>query len=81
VDKSMSREITAYVLFVVAVGYEHEVANTLQSLPNVTAVDVVYGEYDIIATFVGESLRALDSAITNARKLDTVTKTLTLIAG
>jgi DNA-binding Lrp family transcriptional regulator len=77
----MSHEVLAYVLFVVTVGHEHEVANTLQSLPNVTAVDVVYGEYDIIATFEGESLRALDSAITNARKLDTVTKTLTLIAG
>ncbi|UCH38182.1 MAG: Lrp/AsnC family transcriptional regulator [Candidatus Bathyarchaeota archaeon] len=77
----MPRDITAYVLFVVTVGNEYEVASTLQSLPNVTAVDVVYGEYDIIATFVGESLRALDSAITSARKLDTVTKTLTLIAG
>ncbi|UCH37852.1 MAG: Lrp/AsnC ligand binding domain-containing protein [Candidatus Bathyarchaeota archaeon] len=71
--------ITAYVLIRVEVGQEHEVLKQLQSFPEITEVRIVYGEYDVVATYEIESLKALDGATTEARKLKSIINTLTLI--
>jgi DNA-binding Lrp family transcriptional regulator len=71
--------ITAYVLIRVEVGQEHEVAKQLHSFPEITEVRIVYGEYDIVATYEIESLKALDIATTEARKFEAIINTLTLI--
>jgi DNA-binding Lrp family transcriptional regulator len=75
----MTKTITAYVLIRVEIGQEHEVVQHLQSFPEIKEIRVVYGEYDIVATYEVESLKALDIATTEARKLDTIINTATLI--
>jgi DNA-binding Lrp family transcriptional regulator len=71
--------ITAYVLIRVEVGQEHEVLKQLQSFPEITEARIVYGEYDVVATYEIESLKALDIATTEARKLKAIINTLTLM--
>ncbi len=51
--------ILAYVLFKVASGNEREVAQKLTEFKEVTRADIVFGEYDVIATLSADSLEKL----------------------
>ena len=62
------------------VGDEHDVADELKRFPGVTDVQVVYGEYDVIARVELSDLALLDEIVTMARKLPGVTRTSTLIS-
>ena len=62
------------------VGDEHDVADELKRFPGVTEVQVVYGEYDVIARVELSDLALLDEVVTMARKLPGVTRTSTLIS-
>ena len=62
------------------VGDEHDVADELKRFPGVTEVQVVYGEYDVIARVELSDLALLDEIVTMARKLPGVTRTSTLIS-
>jgi len=64
----------------VDVGDEHDVADELKRFPGVTEVQVVYGEYDVIARVELSDLTLLDEIVTMARKLPGVTRTSTLIS-
>jgi len=64
----------------VDVGDEHDVADELKRFPGVTEVQVVYGEYDVIARVELSDLALLDEIVTMARKLPGITRTSTLIS-
>jgi len=74
------RNLVSYLLFLVEVGDEHDVAEELKRFPGVTEVQVVYGEYDVIARVELSDLALLDEVVTMARKLPGVTRTSTLIS-
>jgi len=72
--------LVAYLLLLVDVGSEHTVAKELRKLPGVTEVQVVYGEFDVVARLEPGDISLMDEAVTMARKLPGVTKTSTLIS-
>jgi len=74
------RNLVSYLLFLVEVGDEHDVADELKRFPGVTEAQVVYGEYDVIARVELSDLALLDEIVTMARKLPGVTRTSTLIS-
>ena len=74
------RTLVSYLLFLVEVGDEHDIANELKRFPGVTETQVVYGEYDVVARVELSDLALLDEIVTMARKLPGVTRTSTLIS-
>ena len=74
------RNLVSYLQFLVEVGDEHDLAEELIRFPGVTEVQVVYGEYDVIARVELSDLALLDEVVTMARKLPGVTRTSTLIS-
>jgi len=77
--KKSNTPAKAYMLMVVAVGKEHEIARKIKNIPGVVEADVVYGEFDVVAKIEG-TLKQLDNANLKARKLPDVLRTVTLIA-
>ena len=74
------KTLVAYLLFLVEVGDEHDVANELKRFPGVTETQVVYGEYDVVARVELSDFALLDEIVTMARKLPGVMRTSTLIS-
>ena len=74
------RALIIYLLFLVEVGDEHDVANELKRFPGVTETQVVYGEYDVVARVELSDFALLDEIVTMARKLPGVMRTSTLIS-
>lgn len=73
--------ITAYLAMLVKPGEESTVADKLMKLPEVKDVDIVYGEYDIIAKIKVKDMEALQKfLITKIRKIDEIDRTSTMIA-
>jgi DNA-binding Lrp family transcriptional regulator len=61
------------------VGLEKDVEESLRKIENVTNVDVVYGEYDIIATVEVNDIKQLDNVVTQIRRIKGVLRTMTLL--
>jgi DNA-binding Lrp family transcriptional regulator len=74
------KPLISYLLFLVEVGMEHEVAKELEKLPGVAESQVVYGEYDVVAREELSDLSLLDETVTMARRVPGVTRTSTLIS-
>jgi len=74
------KPLVSYLLFLVEVGKEHDVANELKRLPGVTETQVVYGEFDVVARVELSDFSVLDETVTMARRLPGVTRTSTLIS-
>lgn len=77
------RSVKAYILLVTGIGLEYDVAREIEKLEeeNVkVSVDVVFGEYDLVVIAEGSDLRDVDRLVTNIRKINGVTRTLTLIS-
>lgn len=74
--------VKAYVLAVVELGQDHEIAEKIKELDHSAKIttDLVFGEYDLVAVIETDSIKKLDRIITQIRKLDGVLKTITLIA-
>ncbi len=74
-----NEKIVAYVLLNVMGGKEYEVAEEIKQIDGVTEALVVYGEYDVVARLVVDSMRKLDRAVTKIREIEGVLKTTTLL--
>lgn len=73
--------VTAYVLVATTTGEEKAVAEELEKLKEVELADILYGEWDIILRVKVESLKDLDSFLTQKiRKMKNIKLTSTLIA-
>ena len=77
----MSNNVVAYVLIVTDVGKEHEVVQELMEIEGVTLAQTVYGEFDAICKLECNNLKILDLSITKVRKIPSIIRTMTLIAG
>ena len=77
-----NQQVKAYLLAVIEIGKDHDVAEKIKGLDNTSKinVDLVFGEYDLVAVIETESIRKLDRLVTQVRRLDGVLKTVTLVA-
>ncbi len=72
--------VRAYVLFKVASGTEREVAKKLTELNEVIQVDVIFGEYDVVAKVATKDLDALEGFVSEEiRTVPNVLVTSTMI--
>ncbi len=73
--------ITGYVLLRIRPGMDRNVLQRVKKLPEVKAVETVYGEYDMLLRAEVSTLEALDSFIFDTiRTLKGVDASTTLIA-
>jgi len=76
----MSRpQVKAYFMAIVKRGSEHEVAERLSKMEDVTESLVTYGLWDIVARIETDNLQKLDAIITEIRKIQEITQTSTLV--
>lgn len=77
-----NQQVKAYLLAVIEIGKDHDVAEKIKDLDNTAkiSVDLVFGEYDLVAVIETDSIRKLDRLVTQVRRLDGVLKTVTLVA-
>jgi DNA-binding Lrp family transcriptional regulator len=71
--------VKAYFMAIVKRGSEHEVAEKLRKMEDVTESLVTYGSWDLVARIETEDLQKLDSIITEVRKIPEITQTSTLV--
>lgn len=71
--------IKAYVLAVVKRGTEHQVAERVQKIEGVSEVLVTYGMWDLVVRVEAESLKKLDTILSEIRRLPEIESTNTLI--
>ena len=69
----------AYVLIEVDPGSEANVIRELEKMENITNVDFVHGEYDVICVLEG-GYQDIDRTVVKVRKLPHIRKTTTLTA-
>jgi len=74
----LGAKIVAFVLAVVEVGKENEIAQQLREA-GVAEVDVVYGEYDLLCKIQTDTIEQLDSAMAQLRKTRGLIRTVTLL--
>ena len=75
----MPEVVKAYFLANIKRGAEHEVAEKIRKMKEITEVLVTYGLWDIIARIEAESLGHLDKIITDIRQIEEIEQTSTLI--
>ncbi len=75
----MPEIVKAYVVATVKRGTEHEVAEKIRNMNEVTEVLVTYGLWDIVARIEAESLGHLDRIITEIRQITEIEQTSTLV--
>jgi len=73
------QKVKAYLMAIVKRGTEHEVAEKLRKMEDVTEVLVTYGLWDIVARIETKNLQKLDSIITDMRGIPEIVQTSTLI--
>jgi DNA-binding Lrp family transcriptional regulator len=71
--------LKAYLLIVCEVGLERDVEETIRSMANVTDVDTVYGEYDLIVRIEVNDIKQLDKVVSEIRRVKGVLRTMTLL--
>ncbi len=71
--------LKAYLLIVCEVGLERDVEEVVGRESNVTDVDVVYGEYDIIVKIEVGDIKQLDGVVSEIRRIKGVLRTMTLL--
>ena len=73
--------VISYILLIVKPGEESKVAEEMNKLEQVKEINIVYGEYDIVAKIEEKSMEDLQSfLIKKIRAMDQVERTSTLIA-
>ena len=75
----MSKPVKAYFMAIVKQGREHEIAERLSKMEDVTESLVTYGLWDIVARIETDDLQKLDAIITEIRKIQEITQTSTLV--
>ncbi|MGQ9479101.1 MAG: Lrp/AsnC ligand binding domain-containing protein [Thermoproteota archaeon] len=71
--------LKAYLLMVCEAGSERSIENILKEVKGISSVDVVYGEYDLIATVEVNDIKELDGVVSEMRKIKGILRTITLI--
>ena len=66
--------VLAYVLFKVASGTEREVAQKMTEFDEVMQIDLVFGEYDVVARMATDDLNELEEFV--SKKVRTVPNVL-----
>ena len=74
------RNVKAYVLAIVKRGTEHEMAEKIRKIEDVTEVLVTYGMWDLVARIETKNLGKLDKIITEIRQTREIEQTSTLIS-
>jgi DNA-binding Lrp family transcriptional regulator len=74
-------EIKAYVLCKVHSGTEREVCKAISEYSDIAEINIIYGEYDVIATINVETLQQLDFIVDKIRMIPSMTFTSTVIVG
>lgn len=69
----------SYLLIEVEPGKEEYVIPQLRKTPQVSMVDFVHGEYDVVCVLEG-SIKDVDKAVIEIRKLPHIRRTVTLTA-
>lgn len=75
----MADVVKAYVVATVKRGTEHEAAEKIRKMKEVTEALVTYGLYDLVVRIEAESLGNLDKVVTDIRQIDEIEQTSTLI--
>ena len=75
----MSNFVKAYFLANVKQGTEHDVAQKIRKMKEVTEVTVTYGLWDLVVRIEAETLGHLDKIVTDIRQIKEVEQTSTLI--
>lgn len=75
----MAEVVRAYVVATVKRGTEHEVAEKIRKMRDVTEVLVTYGLYDLVIRIEAKSLGHLDKIITEIRQIEEIEQTSTLV--
>jgi len=71
--------VKAYVVATVKRGREHDAAQKIRSMKEVTDVLVNYGLYDIVVRVEAKSLGQLDKIVTDIRQMAEIRQTSTLV--
>ena len=74
------RNVKAYVLATVKRGTEHEMAEKIRKIEDVTEALVTYGMWDLVARIETKNLGKLDKIITEIRQTPEIEQTSTLIS-
>ncbi|MEM0359369.1 MAG: Lrp/AsnC ligand binding domain-containing protein [Candidatus Hadarchaeales archaeon] len=69
----------SYVLVEVEPGKEEYVIPQLRKMPNVTMVDFVHGDYDVVCVLEGP-VRDVDRTVIEIRRIPYIRRTVTLTA-
>jgi DNA-binding Lrp family transcriptional regulator len=75
----MEETVKAYVVATVKRGKEHDAAQKIRKMKEVTEVLVTYGLYDIVVRIEAKSLGHLDKIVTEIRQMPEIQQTSTLV--
>ena len=75
----MVEVVKAYVVATVKRGKEHDVAQKIRKMKEVTEVLVTYGLYDVVVRIEAKSLGHLDKLVTDIRQMAEIKQTSTLV--
>ena len=71
--------VKAYVVATVKRGTEHDAAQKIRKMKEVTEVLVTYGLYDLVVRIEVKSLGHLDKIVTDIRQMAEIKQTSTLV--
>ena len=71
--------VKAYVVATVKRGTEHDAAQKIRKMKEVTEVLVTYGLYDVVVRIEAKSLGHLDKIVTDIRQTEEIKQTSTLV--
>ena len=75
----MAETVKAYVVATVKRGKEHDAAQKIKKMKEITEVLVTYGFYDIVVRIEAKSLGHLDKIVTDIRQMAEIQQTSTLV--
>jgi DNA-binding Lrp family transcriptional regulator len=75
----MVETVKAYVVATVKRGKEHDAAQKIKKMKEITEVLVTYGLYDIVVRIEAKSLGHLDKIVTEIRQMAEIQQTSTLV--
>jgi DNA-binding Lrp family transcriptional regulator len=75
----MVEVVKAYVVATVKRGMEHDAAQKIRRMKEVTEVLVTYGLYDVVVRIEAKSLGQLDKIVTEIRQMAEIKQTSTLV--
>ena len=75
----MVEVVKAYVVATVKRGTEHDAAQKIRKIKEVTEVLVTYGLYDVVFRIEAKSLGHLDKIVTDIRQMAEIKQTSTLL--